>query len=140
MAEGTGLGIPNFLTGLTVFLIILFGPSDPVWRFPAYLLIPPALAWFVLRWIWRVWRPNPATEDRIRRVIAGGIAAGAVVGAVLALNAKEHYECTQEARTADGTECVGDYVRVSGPDRGGAFIYGLAAFLAMRFAVKSDPT
>ena len=140
MPEETSLGIPNFLSGLTALVIVVFGPNVPVWRFPVYLLVLPVLVWLALRWIWRSWRPSPSMEGGVRRAIAGAIAAAAVVGAGLALNAKEHYECTQEIRSADGTECVGDYVRVSGSDRGGAFGWGIIAFLAGRFAFKSDHT
>jgi len=138
MEEEIDLGIPNFFTGLIAFVVMVGGPDGPVWRFPIYLLALPPFVWLTLRWVWRSWRPIPTAEERVRRVIAGGIAVAAVVGAVFALTAKDHYVCTQEVRTADGTECVGDNVTVPGADRGGAFMCGLVAFLAGRFAMKSD--
>src|SRR5437870_4712102 len=138
MTEKVDLGIPNFLTGLTAFVVMVWGPSGPVWQFPIYLLALPVFVWLMLRWIWRSWQPTPIAEDRVCRVIASGIAVAAVVGAVFAMTAKDHYECTQEVRTADGTECVGDNVRVPGPDRRGAFVWALVAFLAGRYALKSD--
>ncbi len=138
-ADG-GYGIPNFLTGLFAFVLYASDllPAEPLWRRIAYTIIPTVLVWLTLRWAWTRWNPDAAAEDRARRTVAGGIAGAALVGAVLALTAKHHYECTQEVRSADGMECVGDYVNVAGPDRGLAFGWGLVAFLGIRFAIKPD--
>jgi len=63
-----------------------------------------------------MWQPDQAAEDRLARTLAGAIAGGLLIGAVLESQSKYHHRCTQEVRTPDGSECVGDYEPVPGPD------------------------
>jgi hypothetical protein len=137
------MGIRKFLVGALAFGLLVWGPIDHDW--PAwflvrvlYLVAVPAVAWFVLGWIWRAWRPDAVTEDRLSRTIAGTTAGVLLVGAVLAARTQHHFECTQEVRSRDGYECVGDYVLVPGPDLGQAFLLTLAAGFAFWFGVRSD--
>lgn len=140
MRDAGGQGIRNFLTVLFALLLLDWNlvPVEPLWARLGYTVVLTLLVWFALLRTWRHWKPDAKAEDRTRRTIAGGIAGAAIVSAVLTLKATEHYECTQEVRTRDGTECVGDYVIVPGPDRGGAFIYGLIAVFAVWFGVHAD--
>jgi hypothetical protein len=48
---------------------------------------------------------------------------------------KSHLECTQEIRTRDGTECVGEYKRVSGSDNAGGTMEFLFGGLALWYAI-----
>ncbi len=136
-------GNRSFLVGLVFFILLIWGPIDRAWPLPmliriAYLVAVPVVASFVLALIWRRWNPDTATENRLTCVIAGAIAGALFVGAAIALQADHHFECDQEVRTRDGTECVGDYVLVPGPDRGGALLMvGIGAFAAW-FGIKHD--
>jgi hypothetical protein len=117
------MGVRTFLVALLAFVLLVWGPIEPSWRFPlairaAYLITLPLALWLILAGIWRMWHPDAATEARLRSVIAGAVAAAFFVGAVLAANQKSHFQCTQSMWTRDGSECVGDYVREPGPDQG----------------------
>lgn len=75
------------------------------------------------------------TKDVWGRAIAGMIAGACFVGVYLSLTASNHTECTQYAGHGDGKECVGDYVTVEGPDKGGAFVEFLLGGVALAWAV-----
>jgi hypothetical protein len=106
-----------------------------------FVIVTVGVGWFMLRPVWQ--RRNATTKTRLERTLAGIVAGGLVVLAFEAVTAKDHYVCTDEAPTRDGTECVGDYVREAGPNYGGAFICTLLAMVAFRVSVnegdKPDP-
>lgn len=131
----------KYLVGVIAFVLLIWGPIDHSWSAwllvrTVYLIVIPVAAWFVLGWIWKGWRPDSATEDRLGRTLAGATAGALIFGATLAVQAGHHYECTQEARTADGYECVGEYRLVEGPDFGEAFMLTLGAGFAFWFGVR----
>ncbi len=137
------MGTRKYLVGVLAFVLLIWGPIDhswPAWFLirAAYLLAIPTAAWFLLSWVWKVWRPDAAAENRLSRTLAGGTAGVLLVGAILAAQTEHHFECTQEVRTRDGSECVGDYVLVPGPDLGQAFMLTLAAGFAFCFGVRAD--
>jgi hypothetical protein len=85
----------------------------------------------------KVDRSLSSSNDRLARGIAGIIAGALFVGAFLSFTAPYHTECTLSMRTWDGSECVGEYVRVKGPDISSTFIFvGLGA-LAAWYAISS---
>jgi hypothetical protein len=48
------------------------------------------------------------------------------------------FECTQYVRSSDGgQECVGDYERVQGPDKGATLILTVAGVFAFWFGIKA---
>ena len=130
------MGSREYLVGVLAFVLLIWGdPIDhswPAWLLirTAYLIAIPTAAWFALSWIWKVWRPDAAAENRLSRTLAGATAGVLLVGAVLAVHTDHHFECTQEVRTRDGSECVGDYVLVPGPDFRQAFLLTLVAGFA----------
>ena len=91
---------------------------------------------FGLKYFWRVWKPDGSAEDRLSRAVAGAIAGALFLGAVLATQDKAHQECTQTVRTNDGTECVGDYVTVPGPDIVMACIEAFCGAMAMAISLR----
>ena len=61
------MGCRNYLVGVLVFVLLIWGPIDHSW--PAwlairtgYLIAIPLATWFLLAWIWRVWQPDAASE------------------------------------------------------------------------------
>ena len=75
------------------------------------------------------------SKDRLIRGIAGIIAGVLLVWAYQAGTSKFHSECTQYSGGRD-SECVGDSVRVKGPDYGGAFLLLVFAGIAASYAVS----
>ena len=137
------MSVRKYLVGVLAFVLLIWGPIDHSW--PAwfliralYLIAVPTAAWFILSWIWKVWRPDTSTENRLTRTLAGVTAGALLVGAILAVQTKHHFVCTQEVRTPEGYECVGDYVLVPGSDWGQALILTVAAGLAFWYGVRAD--
>jgi hypothetical protein len=117
------MGSRKYLVGVLVVILLIWGPIDHSW--PAwfairmcYLIVLPVVAWFLLKWIWGVWQPNPVFEERLERTL-GGITAGVfLVLAVLEAVADTHIGNTMWVRTRDGMEAVGDDIVLTGPDWG----------------------
>ena len=82
------MGARKYLVGVLVVVLLIWGPIDHSW--PAWLLIRmgyliaiPLATWFLLGWIWRVWQPDAATEDRLERALGGATGGVFVVMAIL---------------------------------------------------------
>jgi hypothetical protein len=135
--------VKKFLAGLVTFVLFLWAPpfaGSFGWVIGLVCLLAIwTTTWFLLGWAWRIWKPDQAAEDRLMRTTAGTIAGALFVGAVFAVQSKYHWECTQEVRTQEGSECVGDYRRVPGPDKGGAFIMTIIGLLALRVGIAAEP-
>lgn len=116
-----GLSKSNQTFILTVFFIalLIFGPIEPyglIIRI-AYLIVLPALLYFLLKYIGNTYELDDGMNDRIGRSLASMIAGGFFVAAFITLTQKSHMECDELLKVGrDEAECVGDYVRVSGPD------------------------
>ncbi|MSQ26723.1 MAG: hypothetical protein EXR51_01110 [Dehalococcoidia bacterium] len=55
------------------------------------LVVPPVALWHVLAYVWRVWQPDAAAEDRLQRTVAGAVAGALLLGAILlAQSANRH--------------------------------------------------
>lgn len=127
----------NLLALLVFVVLLLWGPIalyGMVIR-TVYLIVLPALLWFGLRYFGSKWEADELANERLTRGIAGILAGALFVGAYLSFNAAYHSECTQTVRSRDEYECVGDYVRVPGGDRSGAFILAMFGILATWYAV-----
>ncbi len=128
----------NLLVVLFATFLLIWGPIEPyglVVRF-AYLLMLPTLLWLGLSYFGRKWKVDQESNDRLTRAVAGIIAGVFFVGAYFAFTAKYHQECTQTVRTSDGTECVGDYMGVKGPDIAEAVLLITFGAVATWYAVS----
>jgi len=137
--ENCGLSSQN--TGFLVFLVaavlLVFGPIQPyglVVR-TVYLIAIPTSLWFALAHWRKRWRIDALTNDRVNRMLCSVVAGALLVGSYQAYTAKHHFECDQLVQTDDGTDCVGDYVRVKGGDIEEAFIMALIAATMIWVAV-----
>ena len=70
------MGSRKFLVGAFFVVLQIWGPIDHSW--PAwlpirigYLIVLPLAAWFLLKWIWGVWQPDPVIEKRLERTLGG---------------------------------------------------------------------
>lgn len=136
MERSSAVGIRKFLTGVVAFIVLIWGPVSPLALRVAMLVGLPTAAWFLLGWMWRVWRPDDAAEDRLFRTLAGFFAAVLCVGAVLEARRDFHFECTEGMPTRDGFECVGDYERAPGPDLGSALMLAMASAFAFSLGMR----
>lgn len=112
------MGIQKFLVFVVFFALLMWGPMGPfgiIFRV-AYLIVLPTMTWFALKVVWRIWQPDSLIEDRLFRVLAGATAVTLLLLAFSESQRKFHSDCTSEVQTRDGSECVGDYVNVPGPD------------------------
>ncbi len=137
------MGIRKYLVGVLVLVLLLWGPVDhswPAWLLirAAYLILVPVIVWIILGYIWKIWRPDAQTERLLSRALAGLTAGVLLCGAILTFSARHHVECDQYARSRDGDECVGDYVAVSGPDKGKALMLIVGAGFAFWLAIRKD--
>ncbi|MDP2906284.1 MAG: hypothetical protein Q8O22_08300 [Candidatus Omnitrophota bacterium] len=130
----------KYLVGALVVALLIWGPLDHAW--PAwfairmgYLIAIPVAAWFLLGWIWRVWQPDAASENRFERALGGATAGVLVVLAILEAMANTHVGNTMYVRTREGTEAVGDDIVMRGPDWGNVFMLLIAAGFALWFSV-----
>ncbi|HEV7572636.1 MAG TPA: hypothetical protein VGQ21_14145 [Thermoanaerobaculia bacterium] len=137
----------KYLVGLATLALLIWGPIKSSWPAPLlirvlYLITIPTLLWFALAKLWKVWRPDALAEDRLHRTLAGVAAGALLLGAIFAARASHHFDCTEKVVTRDGYECVGDYVRVQGPDFGQTFLLtlasGFAFWLGLRGVQSSD--
>lgn len=111
----------KYLVGALAIALLIWGPIDRSWPGwlairAAYLLVIPAMAWGLLDWFWKRWQPDRAAEARLSRALAGTTGGVLLVLAVLVARDDSHVECTKWQQTRDGHECVGEDVRVPGPD------------------------
>jgi len=79
-----GLVARNYLTAALVLILLIWGPLDHSW--PAwlairtgYLIAIPVATWWLLKWIWKAWQPDSATEERFERALYA-LTAGALLG------------------------------------------------------------
>ncbi len=108
----------NFIVIVFTGVILLWGPIEPYGASIriAYLIILPVLLWYGLKYSRNFWEMDELTNNYLTRALTAMLAAGFFIMAYFAFTADYHSECTQEIQTRDGTECVGDYVQVEGPD------------------------
>jgi hypothetical protein len=69
-----------------------------------------------LLWIWKYWKPSHQDEIRLSRVVAGVVTGILLMCAIFQMKKDHHYACTEEVRSRDEIECIGEYVRVKGPE------------------------
>lgn len=137
--ELTDFGLRVFLVVLFASILLLWAPIDGsrLWLRTGYLILLPAGLFFALRFAWAAWRPSPETSDRLKRALAATIAGVLFVGAYVASQREYHEACTQSVQTRDGTECVGDYVTVPGPDRFEILLLIASGVGAFGYAVRA---
>lgn len=137
---GISAGNKQLIIGLFVAALFLWGPIEPYGMFlrAAYLIILPLLLWFLLRYFGDKSSLDQLANERITRGIAGVIAGLLFVEAGITFTSKFHTECDQEVRARDGTECVGDYVAVEGPDKAEGVFLLIAGGIAFHYSVKKN--
>jgi hypothetical protein len=130
----------KYLVGVLVVVLLIWGPIDYSW--PAwlairigYLIAIPLATWFILGWIWRVWQPDAASENRLERALAGATGGVLVVLSIFEAMADTHVGNTMWVRTRDGMEAVGDDITLPGPDWGIVIMLIAAAGFAFWFSI-----
>ncbi|QQR50563.1 hypothetical protein IPF86_01430 [Candidatus Nomurabacteria bacterium] len=135
---GLSSGNRSFIVGMVFVALFLFGPVEPYGFLVriAYLIIFPSLVWLILYFWGRKWGMDKLSNDRLWRALIAIVAGVLLVQAYFSFNAKYHSECAQRIQTRDGSECVGDYVTVKGPNIEGGFLEIIFAGFAIWLAVS----
>lgn len=66
----------HYIVGAVAVALLIWGPldHDDPWGMvvrTGYLILAPLVLWFVLKWVWKQWRPDDAAEDRLQRTLFG---------------------------------------------------------------------
>ena len=130
----------KYLVGVLAVVLLIWGPIDHSW--PAwlairvgYLIAAPMVTWFILGWIWRAWKPDAASENRLERALAGVTAGVLLVLSIFEAMADTHVGNTMWVQTRDGMEAVGDDITLPGPDWEIVIMLIVAAGFAFWFSI-----
>jgi len=140
------MGSRKYIVGMVAVALLIWGPLDrswPAWLAirTAYLILVPLAIWFLLGWIWKRWQPDPATERRLQRSLAGATAGVLLVFAVMEAMSDTHLGNTMWVSDGHGgKEAVGDDVVLPGPDWGNVLmLLGGSGFAFWLSISKSKP-
>jgi hypothetical protein len=95
--EGVYMSSKEYLFGVVVVVLLFWGPLVHLWPVwialrVGYLMAIPVGAWFLLEWIWKVWKPDAEAEHRLGSTLAGATSGVLVVWAHLEAIAKTHID------------------------------------------------
>ena len=77
----------HYIVGAVVIVLLMWGPldHDSPWGLAirlGYLVLVPLIVWVGLMWLWRRWKPDEASEDRLQRTLEG-MASGVMLGGLM---------------------------------------------------------
>lgn len=77
----------HYIVGAVVIVLLMWGPldHDSPWGLAirlGYLVLVPLIVWVGLMWLWRRWKPDEASEDRLQRTLEG-MASGVMLAWVI---------------------------------------------------------
>ena len=130
------MGCRKYIVGAIAVALLIWGPPNHPWlaiRIGSLLI--PVGAWFLLGWLWRVWKPSAASEAKLGRALACLTGIVLVVVATIKAMADTHVGNTQWVRTRDGMEAVGDDIVLQGPDWGAVVMLLIVAGFAFWFSI-----
>jgi len=131
----------NLIIILIIIFLLIFGPVEPygiIFRL-AYLIIIPLLFWLALKyWGRNLWKMGALENDHLNRAIFATVAGILLVGAYSSFTEKNHLECDQQIGIGDRIECVGDYIRVDGPNKIAGLIQIVFAGVIFYFAIIKE--
>lgn len=127
--DSKGLSSKNrsYVVTLVFVALLIFGPVQPygmVVRIVSLVAVPTAV-WLILRYIGSRWDLDAIANDHINRAITASIAGMLAAASFQAFTAKYHHKCTRSI--PDGTDCIGDWITVGGPDKAQGLIWLCAA-------------
>jgi len=78
----------HYIVGAVAIALLIWGPldHDDPWGMvvrAGYLILVPLVLWFVLKWVWKQWRPDEAAEDRLQRTLFG-VTSGVFLAGIIA--------------------------------------------------------
>ena len=127
--------IRGYIVGIVVFGFVVYGPIPDAWygllfRL-AYLIGAGVVTWFVLKWIWKSWLPDPNEQYKFALLVVG-LTAGVFL-AVMAqeMIAETHWRNTEYAGHYEDPEPVGEWYEAEGPDMERVAMWGLCLFAAL---------
>lgn len=134
------MNFKSYLTGTVFWVLLIWGPIDHESSYGLairllYLIIIPLIIWMLLNLIWHRWEPNIKSEIILERILSGLICITVLVLAYLEAISKTHIGNTEQIRTRDGLEDVGEDVVLHGANWGNVFLLIIFALLILWFGV-----
>lgn len=134
------MNFKSYLTGTVFWALLIWGPIDHESSYGLairllYLIVIPLIIWMLLNLIWHRWEPNIKSEIILERILSGLICATLLVLAYLEAISKTHIVNTEQIRTRDGLEDVGEDVILQGANWGNVFLLTAFALLILWFGV-----
>lgn len=131
----------KYLVGVVFISLLVWGPIDHSW--PAwlvirisYLIVIPVIVWFLLKWIWRIWQPNPDLEERLIRALVSATSGALFVLAILELMSDTHIGNTLWIQTREGREAVGEDIILRGPDWAAVIILFVLCAISFWYSIS----
>lgn len=117
----------KYIVAVLAVVLLIWGPIDrswPVWLLirSGYLVGIPLGTWFILALIWRYWKPDSTTEDRLTRALFAATAGALLMGAVFLSKRESHVGNTEWVETRDEIIPIGDDITLPGPPPGSVFM------------------
>jgi succinate dehydrogenase hydrophobic anchor subunit len=131
----------KYLVSVVFISLLIWGPMDHSWPSwlairISYLILIPVIVWFLLKWIWRIWKPSEELEDRLIRALASATSGVLLVLAILELMSDTHIGNTMWIQTRDGSEAVGDDIILRGPDWVAAIILFFLCAISFGYSIS----
>lgn len=130
----------KYLTIVVFFLLLIWWPinhQSAQWPFFRifYLLIIPLIVWISISLVWKKYTPPFKIEVILEKCLTSLICVIILFYAIKKGLNNSYLANTKTVRTFDGTEDVGDYVRVQGTDWGTIILLVTIALLIFWFGV-----
>lgn len=119
----------TYVVTLVFAVLLVFGPVQPYGMVvrAVSLIAAPAAVWLILRYVGSRWDLDVIANDHISRAITASIAGMFAAASYQAFTAKYHHECTRSI--PDGSDCIGEWITVGGPDQAQGLIWLFAAVI-----------
>lgn len=130
----------SYVTTLVFVALLVFDPVQPYGMVAktVSLIALPGAVWLILRYLGSRWDLDAIANDRINRAITASIAGMFAVASYQAFTAKYHRECTRSVRDGDGSDCIGEWIAVAGPDQAQGLTWLFVAVLFFSYSVMRE--
>ncbi|MCF8241354.1 MAG: hypothetical protein K9J16_08195 [Melioribacteraceae bacterium] len=111
----------KFIVTIMFLILLIWGPifySLEYWLIIRilYLVLIPTLSWFLLQWLWGIWKPSHRVEIKLERTLAFLTSLILFSLAIIEFMSDSHLGNTLWVRSIEGREAVGEDIILDGPN------------------------